>query len=657
MTSSKILILLLFSASGLVFLWSLYRRLSLVQLGRDENRLDRFGDRFSNMLLYAFGQKRVLARPYGINHAIFFWACLFLVAVNLEFVLGGIFPALHLSHLPAFLYFPIRLISDIVSLMTLGAVVAALVRRTFFPLYPEARNFEGYFIVAVIAVHMLAYFGINATELTLGQERAGSWMPVSLFASRFLADVSPTGLENLGAFSWWVHALALLVIFNYLIPYSKHLHVITAIGNCFFRPLDNPGTPKRETFEPGENFGADSVTKLTWKDLFDSLACTECGRCEEACPAWHTGKTLNPRRLIHDIKVNLLGNAEEVKKGNDPILPLIGGSEEGSCQEEAIWDCTTCGACLEACPVFIEHPHKTIQMRRFLVQERARFPEELLNLFENTEQRSNPWGMPPADRAKWCSPFGDRPYDAESCDYLFFVGCAGAYDNRSKHVTAALGMILDAAGVSWGILGKEELCCGDSLRKLGNEYVFDQLARQNVSLFKERGVKKIVTQCPHCFNTLKNDYRQYGVEVEVIHHSELILDLLEQGRLTLPGTVSQGRMVFHDSCYLGRHNGTFTAPRQVLKKATGQEPGDLTRNKENGFCCGAGGGRMWMEELSGTRINLERVKEALQEKPDTICVTCPYCMTMLGDGLKDEGEDQVRVKDIAEVVAESLNKS
>ena len=654
MTSSKIIILLLFSASGLAFVWSLYRRLSLVQLGQGKGRFDRFGERFGNMLLYAFGQKKVLARPYGVNHAIFFWACLFLVAVNLEFVLAGIFPALHLSHLPDALYVPIRLGSDLFSFLTLGAVAAALVRRTFFPLYPEARNIEGYFIVIIIAVHMLAYFGINATEIAQGQERASAWMPISLFASGFIKGASPAELASLHSLFWWVHAVALLVIFNYLIPFSKHLHVITAIGNCLFRELDKPNTQPRETFEIGADFGADSVAKLSWKDLFDSFACTECGRCEEACPAHHTGKKLSPRQLIHDIKQNLLANREAIKNGQEPPLPLIGENGEGSCSEESIWDCTTCGACLQACPVFIEHPLKTVKLRRHLVQEKSSFPEELLNLFENSEQRFNPWGIPPSDRGKWCQPFGDRTFDAEQNEYLFFVGCAGAFDNRSKHVTAAVAMIMEAAGVTWGILDKDELCCGDSLRRLGNEYVFDQLAAKNVALFKERGVKKIVTQCPHCFTTLANDYRQYGLDIEVIHHSELIEKLLAENKLTLPQQKKQGKMLFHDSCYLGRHNDNFDAPRQVLKQATGSSLLEFGRNRENGFCCGAGGGRMWMEELSGTRINRERVQEALQQKPETICTACPYCMTMLGDGLKDEGAGEVKVKDIAEVVAEAL---
>lgn len=650
MTFSRFIIFVLFASSSVLFLWSLYQRLSLVRLGRAENRFDRYDERLRSMLRFAFGQKRVLARPFGVNHFIFFWGCMLLVVVNLEFVLGGIFPAMRLSNLPDFFYMPIRLVSDIVSLLTLGAVVSALIRRTFFPLIPEARNYEGYIIVAVVAVHMMAYFGISSTEIALGHERASGWMPVSVFFAHSLAGFSEVGLERLHGLFWWIHAFALLVLFNYLIPYSKHLHVFTAIGNCFFRSLEKPNTQPRETFTIGAECGADEISKLTWKDLFDSFACTECGRCQDVCPAKNTGKKLNPRQVIHDIKVNLLAKGS----AKTSELALIGEGGEGSCSEEAIWDCTTCGACLEACPVFIEHPQKVVKMRRHLVQMKSRFPEELLNLFENMEQRSNPWGIAPSERTKWSSLMDVKEFSAGETEYLFFVGCAGSFDTRNKHVTVALATILNAAGVSWGTLGKDELCCGDSVRRLGNEYVFEQMALKSVELLKARGVKKIITQCPHCFSTLKNDYRQYGLELEVIPHSQLISELLASGRLKLPKTADIGRILFHDSCYLGRHNDVYQAPRDVIAAATGFPPSEFERNRENSFCCGAGGGRMWMEEKTGSRINRERVKESLVLNPDTICVSCPYCMTMITDGLKDEQAEKVRVMDIAEVVAESM---
>lgn len=647
----------LFIVSVLTFVYSCYQRLQLVAVGRSEDRFDNPGARLAGMLTYAFGQKRVLARPYGLNHLFLFWAFLLLLLANGEFLLEGLFPGVTLAALPAPLYHGLELAFDIVSLVALGCVLVALFRRVFFPPsyldsdYTRARSGEALLILALIAILMVAFFLLHGAQIALGE--GGGWQPVSALFAGMLGGLPGPALESLAGASWWVHAVVLLLFMN-LLPRSKHMHILTAIPNCYFRSLDKPNVQPRETFKKGERYGVSDVDQFTWKDLLDSLTCTECGRCQDLCPAHNTGKPLNPRRIIHDIKVNLFENDTALKNGRQANTPLIGQAEAGTICEEALWACTTCGACLSVCPVLIEHMPKIIKMRRHLVQEQARFPEELLNLFENMEQRSNPWGIAPGERTKWSTQLGERPFQAGKTDYLFFVGCAGAFDSRNKHVTVAMATILDAAGVSWGIFGKEERCCGDSVRRLGNEFVFDRMATENVALFKERGVTRIVTQCPHCFNTLKNDYRQYGLDVEVLHHSQLIAQLVEAGKLKPSKTAEQGKILFHDSCYLGRHNDTFDAPRDVLAAATGRAPGEFGRNRESGFCCGAGGGRMWMEEQTGTRINLERVKEALQQQPDMLCVSCPYCMTMLEDGLKDEGAGQVRVKDIAEVMAEAI---
>ncbi len=339
--------------------------------------------------------------------------------------------------------------------------------------------------------------------------------------------------------------------------------------------------------------------------------------------------------------------------------PLINGSEE-SVSKDAIWACTTCGACMVKCPVFIEHVPKIIEMRRHLVMEKAEFSEELIAFFENSEQRFNPWGIAPTDRIKWAQDLDIKNLSEEEgaqVDYLFYVGCAGAFDSRNRQVTTALTKILNAANLSWGILGNEEKCCGDSLRRLGNEYVFDKLVKDNIEIFKKYGIKKIITYCPHCFSTLKNDYKQFGAEFEVIHHTQLINDLIKQGKISLNGNAT-GKTVFHDSCYLGRYNDIYTEPREILKAASqGTAPMEMERCGQESFCCGAGGGRMWMEELIGKRIYLERTQEALKTNPSTIAVSCPYCMTMFEDGIKDEkAQDTVKVKDIAEIVAEAMKK-
>jgi Fe-S oxidoreductase len=484
-------------------------------------------------------------------------------------------------------------------------------------------------------------------------------MPVSTLVSKWYAGGCGSGCASCGigpwlAFWWWLHG-GVLFAFIVFLPLSKHMHILTAIPNCFFGALEPPNSQPREEFASGNSYGVGRVDDFTWKDLLDSFSCTECGRCQDSCPANATRKALNPRQIIHSLKTNLLANAAAVKAGSEPQLPLIGAEGEGTNTREALWACTTCGACIEACPVLIEQMPKIIKMRRYLVEMKSDFPEELLNLFENMEQRSNPWGIAPTERTKWHGPMEVKPFVAGETEYLFYIGCAGAFDSRQKQVTVALATVLNAAGISWGILGKEEKCCGDSARRLGNEYLFDRLARENVALFKEKRVARIITQCPHCFSTLKNDYRQYGLEVEVIHHSELLDRLLTEGRIKPNRTVTElGKVLYHDSCYLGRHNGVYDEPRDVIRAVTGAAPAEAARNREKAFCCGAGGGRMWMEEFEGERINHVRVNEVLRQNPDTVCVACPYCMTMFEDGLKDRQAGQTRVRDIAEVVAEGL---
>ncbi len=651
----------LLAAAFLFFLWNCWQRLALVTLGGGADRFDRPGERFKRMLLFAFGQKRVLARPFGVNHAVIFWAFLILLLANGSFLVEGLFPTFTLERiLPAGVYHGLTLLFDLASLLALAAVVVAVARRLFFKpsyldsAYVKGRSVEGFMILSFIATLMVAFFCLNGVRIALGD--GGGAMPVSALFAALLSGNSPAALEGIGVIAWWVHALVLLAFICYL-PLSKHMHILTAIPNCFFQDLNPVSLPPREEFipgKPGKSYGVGRVDDFSWKDLLDGFTCTECGRCQDVCPANATGKPLNPRQIVHSIKSNLLANGNLLKAGRPPLVPLVGEEGEGTTTEDAIWSCTTCGACLVQCPVLIEQMPKIIKLRRHRVEMLAAFPEELLSLFENMEQRSNPWGIAPGERTKWTGTLEVKPFQAGVTEYLFYVGCAGAFDSRAKHVTVALATLLDAAGVSWGILGRDELCCGDSVRRLGNEYVFDRMARANVARFKEQGVKKIVTLCPHCFSTLKNDYRQYGLDLEVLHHSRLLEQLVAQGRLKPAVQNGQGKLLFHDSCYLGRHNDTYDAPRAVITAATGSAPGEFGRSRENGFCCGAGGGRMWMEEQLGSRINLDRVKEALEQEPDTLCVSCPYCMTMLEDGLKDQGAEQVRVMDIAEIMAEAM---
>ncbi|MBA7479469.1 putative iron-sulfur-binding oxidoreductase FadF [subsurface metagenome] len=646
-----------FVAAMALFSWSCFRRFRLVTLGKAENRFNDVGKRTWNMLFYAFGQRRVISRRFGLNHFMLFWCFLILMIANTEFLLNGLFPDyISLSRLPDGAYYTLAFIFDVVSALALLAVCIAIIRRVAFP--PpniEARSRDAFIILTLIAILMIAFFGLHASEIAQGIEEAAQYMPISNFAaSAFMSGASTDSLSWLANFFWWLHAVVLLLFLNYL-PYSKHMHILTAIPNCFFKSLEKVNTQPREEFTKGSTFGVGQVDQFGWKGLFDSYSCTECGRCSDNCPTTFTGKPLNPRLVIHDIKVNLLKNGPLLAKKKEAVLPLIGNSEEGTISEEAIWECTTCGACMEVCPVFIEHVPRIVDMRRNLVEMKAKFPQELLNFFENIEARSNPWGIAPEKRIAWAAETSVKPFEADKTEYLFFVGCAGAFDARNRRVTLAVSKILDAAGISWGILGKDEMCCGDSLRRLGNEFVFDRMAKENIKMFEDRDVKKIITLCPHCYSTLKNDYRQYGVELEVTHHTELIGKLIEHGGLELNGSGDLGNMVLHDSCYLGRYNMIYEPQRKAIAAVTGQLPTEMEHHHAGSFCCGAGGGRMWMEESIGKRIHLARTEEALKQDPKTICTCCPYCMTMFEDGLKDKNvEGRVQVLDLAEVVAGAL---
>lgn len=649
--SSNVIFAVVFGIALAGFLWSAIVRFRLIALGRPEDRFDRVGRRIWSMLLFAFVQRRVIRRLFGVNHFVLFWCFLILLIANTEFLLHGLFPdTIALARLPEDAHRGLAFTFDIVSALALGAVIIALARRFFFPPpHIEARSRDALVILSLVGILMIAFFGLHGAEIAQGIERAENSMPVSNAVSGLFPQISAAGLEHWADAFWWIHALVLLAFLNYL-PYSKHVHILTAIPNCFFRSLEKVNTQKPEVFEPGRHFGVGRVTDFPWKALLDAFACTECGRCTEACPAAATGKKLNPRRVIHDVKVNLLRS-----RGKADAPPLIGEGGEGSVSEEVLWSCTTCGACMEACPVFIEHVPRIVDMRRYLVEMEARFPDQLLSLFENMEQRSNPWGIAPAERIKWAAEGSGRPFEPGKTEYLFYIGCAGAFDARARRVTVANAAILDAAGVSWGTLGKEELCCGDSLRRLGNEYVFDRMARENIRRFTEKEITKIITQCPHCFSTLKNDYRDFGAEIEVVHHTELIRDLIASGRLRPSRRETPEPIVFHDSCYLGRYNDIYEPPRAVIASAGGKVL-EMPRHRDRAFCCGGGGGRMWMEESPGRlSIHAARTEEALGVGAAAIAVCCPYCLTMFEDGLKEKGMNgKVRVMDVAELVAGAL---
>ncbi len=628
-------------------------RLRLMLAGRSEARRDRLWERLRGVVVYAFGQRRVLRRKFGRNHFIIFWAFMVLLLANGEFVASGLNPAWSLDFLPQALLCPLRFLFDAVSLLALLAVGVAALRRIFFPpdylasRYVGARSGEAFLILGFIALLMLAYFILNGARIALGSMHNASWMPISRMAGHFLGGLSPRTLHGVAECAWWLHAVVLLAFMNVL-PRSKHMHILTVIPNIFFRKLEQPDLPPREDFSSGTAFGVADSKDFTWKDLLDTFSCAECGRCQEVCPAFQTGKPLSPRDIVHNIKIHLLAGGK--------LGPLVGAFGEGHCSGEELWSCTACGACQNICPALVEHPGKILRMRRFLVEMQAHFPEELYGFFENMEQRGNPWGIMPAERDRWAAAQTVREFVPGKTEWLVYVGCAGAFDTRCQQVLRALCRVLDAAGLDWGTLGNAELCCGESLRRLGNEYMFEKMAQENVRCLQEHGVGKVMTVCPHCFSTLKNDYRAYGADFEVWHHSQVLAHLAQSGRLRLAPADLWGKVLYHDPCTLGRHNREFAAPRAVVAASCGQMPLEFPRHGEEGFCCGAGGGRMWMEESTGERINRTRLREGLALAPDTLCTACPYCLIMLEDAAKDEGLE-LKVRDIAEITARALQEA
>jgi len=457
----------------------------------------------------------------GVGHAFMFWGfILFVIYYFLFIVIASGFGISDTMEHNGF-YVVYAWVTDIIApFIVIGAVWGILRRYIGKPKRLEGQlTWEALIILITVLIHPITHVGKIATQIAAGHPPAGLGLatpPLSTAVANLYDGAA--SLEAWYAAWFWSHWVFVLLVLA-IIGYTRYLHVIAAIINDLIRSAPPKGMVGLIDLKNQATFGVSRVDNFTQRDLLDIQACVVCGYCQENCPANLTDKPLNPRLIVRDVRANLLANAPALLKKQEPSLALIGGEREGSISEDAIWACTTCGACMEVCPVYIEHVPKIVEMRRDLVQMKAKFPEELLNLFENSEQRSNPWGIAPSDRAKWAASIDAQPFEAGKTEYLFYVGCAGAFDSRERHVSLAIARILDAAGVSWGILGRDEKCCGDSLRRLGNEFVYDRMARENIAQFQERGVTKIITECPHCYSTLKNDYRQYGVELDVVHHT------------------------------------------------------------------------------------------------------------------------------------------
>jgi Fe-S oxidoreductase len=647
--------------AAIIFLFRAGQLLKLIRLGKPEKqnsfRLKTLIFAVGSFILQLCQFKNVFKKDRApVGHVFMMWGFLLFVIYYFFFIIiasgFGVFEFMENNAV----YGVYCWIMDIVGIFVVIGAGWGLIRR--YVIRPDRiqgqQTFEALFILLTVFLHPITHIGKISAQIAAGAPPAGLGLVTPPLSTLF-ASLYPAG-ANLPVWhaSWfWAHWGFVLLVLA-IIGFTRYFHIIAAVPNDVLRP-PRRGMLSPLVLEDQATFGVGRVDNFTQKQLLDTMACMSCGYCQDNCPATNTGKPLNPRLIIRDTKINLIKNGPLLAKKHKPSLPLIGADvKDGSNKVDSIWSCTTCWACMEMCPIYIEHVPKIIDMRRYLVQMEAKFPAELLNYFENIEQRSNPFGIAPSERTKWATDLNVPLFEKDKTEYLFHVGCFGSFDPRTKKIAIAITQILNAAGVSWGILGKDEKCCGDGMRRLGNEYVFDKMATENVKLFSEKGVKKVITLCPHCFTTYKNDYRQYGASFEVVHHTEFIDHLIKEGKLKL-NQIDLGNVVLHDSCYLGRHNGIYEEPRSAVKAVTGKKPTEIGRNHRRSFCCGAGGGRMWLEENLGTRINHARVEEALRENPNTICVACPYCMTMFVDGLKSKGfEGQVRVLDLAEIVAQAL---
>jgi Fe-S oxidoreductase/nitrate reductase gamma subunit len=659
MSLQNLAFLIVFALAISTFLFNARRLYTYLKIGKPEDRFDNPAERLKRVLTIAFGQKKLLREfVAGWMHFFIFWGFVILLTAILDAILEGLF-GVNLSIIGGF-YRYIAFFQDLMGLLVILSIIIALYRRYIQKpkrlQVEKTSKIDATVILLLIFFIMLTMFGTYATQINLGNAEYYDLRFVSIRFASLLDGLGWDAQDLLHSIFWWAHILLVLGFLNYL-PFSKHLHIITSIPNVYFSSLKPKGRLNPISFENIENvekFGALDVDDLTWKQIFDGYTCTECGRCTSACPANLTGKPLSPREIIVSIRKRTFEKAPillNLKPQNEDVLgkTLL----FNYVTEDELWACTTCMACVQECPVMIEHVQTIIDMRRYLVLTESKFPSELSTTFRNLENNFTPWAFSHSTRGDWAQGLDIKTLAEDSnVEYLLWVGCAGSFDARYKKVAISVAKLLKISGVSFGILGNEEKCTGDPARRAGNEYLAQMLIQENIQTFSKYNVKKIITICPHCFNTLKNEYPDFGGNYEVYHHVQFLEKLLIEGRLKISKKLD-ARITYHDSCYLGRYNEIYDAPRDILGSINGVKLLEMKRSRDRGLCCGAGGARMFMEEKIGKRINIERTEEALSLNPDTIASACPFCMTMLTDGVKaKEVADKVQVKDIAEILLE-----
>jgi Fe-S oxidoreductase/nitrate reductase gamma subunit len=637
----------------LLFAWGVCSRIRFYRRGRPEgeNRLDRPWERTRDLLRIGICQKSVLEKkPGGPIHLAIYASFIALFSVTCVVALEHDFGV---KVLDGYFYIAFKLFAETSGIVLVGGVVAALARHCI--LRPAALSREVGDLVPLFLIGAIAISGflVEALRIAATHPAVARYSYAANAVARVFAGVAIPDLLQLHRGLWWAH---LLMAFGFLasIPYGKMLHGLAGPANIFLRSYHPTGTLQPiPDFDARETIGAGAIEEFSWKQLLDLDACARCGRCEEVCPAHATGKTLSPQKIIRDLRVSgsgvayRLGGREGEHEG--PMIEGIG------VRTADVWACTTCGHCVTSCPMMVEHVEKIVDLRRHLVLGKSDFPPELDQMFRKLEVSSDPWGFGPARRTEWAAGLDLKEVEREgSVDIVYWVGCSGAFDERYRNVAVSLARILEKSGIRFGILGSREFCCGDFARRTGNEYLFRLLARKNMTVLEEYGVTKIVTPCSHCYNSLRNEYSAFGGKFEVIHHSELILGLIENGGIRMRNALEK-TISYHDPCYLGRYNGIFDPPRQVLSKIPGVQLAEAGRNREDSFCCGAGGGYLWLPE-QGSRINEKRSLEFVDLKPDIVATACPHCLYMLEDGMVAAGDGGMIPEslDLAEIVLRSM---
>jgi Fe-S oxidoreductase len=625
------------------------RALFLTRLVRAARPLDRTDDvpgRVKNEATIVLGQRKLLQRLLpGLMHAFIFWGFLVLFPTIVMAMIGAIDRDWSLPWLGAQGWY-MALVDVFIIAVLVGLAVAFWIRKVVRPARFRGSHLgEADLILGMIALVVLTLLGWHATRIAAGlNEWPAQWSFLSNALSHHVGG-SAAVRERIFV---WAHVLVILSFLVYL-PYSKHLHIATAAINVFFSRTRRRGRLEPLRFDVPEaemRFGAGTIRDLTWKEMVDSFSCTECGRCQDVCPAYNTGKLLSPKLVIMGVRDQVFAEGPNLLAGGD-LTPIAGNGVP----EEMIWDCVTCGACVHECPVSIEHIDHIVDLRRDLVMMQSSFPQEAETMLRDVERVGNPWGKPQGDRASWAEGLGVRVVEEgePAPEILYWVGCAAAYDERARAAAESTVKLLQHAGVDFAILGARESCTGDPARRMGNEYVFQAYAEQNVATLNETGVTKIVASCPHCLNSLGNEYPDFGGRYEVMHHTELLAELLRDGKLA-PAR-SETEITYHDSCYLARHNDIAAEPRELV--AAVGKPVEMEKHGKQTFCCGAGGAHMWMEER-GSAINEERVRQAAETGAETLAVACPFCTVMLDDGVRASGK-QLRVVDVSTLLVESLD--